>query len=54
MTMFFRTALTGGGSDALDGIDGAPLAEGDAAIIVRSGGDIFHFFFQGSVVDLIQ
>ena len=36
MTMFFRTALTGGGSGALDGIDGAILADLDAAIVVTS------------------
>jgi len=48
MTMFFRTALTGGGSDALDGIDGAQLAEGDAAIIVRSGGDIFFHYLNAT------
>ena len=30
------TALTGGGSDALDAIDGAVLADGDAAFVVTS------------------
>jgi len=36
--IYFRTALTGGTSDALDGIDGATLADGDAALVIDSSG----------------
>jgi len=36
--LYFRTALTGGTSDALDGIDGAVLADLDSAIVITSTG----------------
>lgn len=32
--MYFRQALTGGGASALDGIDGAVLADQDAAFVI--------------------
>ena len=35
--LYFRTSLTGGTSGALDGIDGAVLADGDGAIAVTTG-----------------
>lgn len=34
--MYYRTSLTGGGSGALDGIDGSILADQDAAIVITS------------------
>ena len=36
MTMYMRSSLTGGGSDALDGIDGAILTSADRAIVVTT------------------
>jgi len=34
--IYFRQALTGGTADALDGIDGAVLADQDAALVITS------------------
>lgn len=41
-TLYIKYALTGGGTDALDGIDGASLYGGDLAWVVESGK---HYFY---------
>jgi len=45
--MYYRIGLTGGGSNDLDGIDGATLADKDGAIAFDSG----YFYFYSLDVD---
>lgn len=40
--MYWADALTGGAAGALDALDGADLADGDAAIVVTSTGTYIH------------
>jgi len=47
-TVYTRTALTGGGSTAVDGEDGANLAEGDLAIATVSGTIYFYYLSASS------
>lgn len=42
-TVYVRTALTGGGTTALDGVDGTVLAEGDLAQVTLSGTIYFYY-----------
>ena len=41
--VYIRTALTGGGASALDGIDGASLADGDATIVFYNSQTYFYY-----------
>lgn len=45
MTIYNARALTGGAATALDGIDGALLADGDRAIVTTSTGE-YHFILD--------
>jgi len=48
--LYFRTTLTGGTSGALDGIDGAILAQGDGAIVITDGWAYYYHLNAASGV----
>ena len=46
--LYVRRQFTGGGSDALDGIDGANLQNGEGALVINGGNFYFYEYIEGA------
>ena len=50
-TFYYKTGLTGGTSTDLDGIDGADLTDGDAAVVYDSATAYMYLLDDDSVLE---
>ena len=46
--LYVKEQFTGGGSDALDGIDGANLQNGEGALVINGGNFYFYEYIEGA------